>query len=225
MAASLAGLVRLASVLLSTLSSHKGMGLWYGLLGLRFVGLLMAGRPWSQDESDFVCNATLSPYCSAACFEAHFAFPMDAAWDFSYLLALLPVACLYFLSPASPEAPSPDNQALGLVRGHPGDIVSQEAVQPTIQASGPRRRPWLAVACGLSLAVVEVTFLTVVFRLQLPQIRPRICLASRCPSLPVVNCLVRNMAQKVTSLAILGLVSSINLMAALVFVGVACLSG
>ncbi|XP_041038121.1 uncharacterized protein LOC121274824 isoform X2 [Carcharodon carcharias] len=206
MPAYVAGFSRLASVVAGSLSTHRGMTLWYGLMGVRLVALFVADRPWDSLRTDFICNGSVSPYCWANCFNRHFDFPMDVLWDFSYILAALPVFCLYQLAqgrrPVAPEEPlSP--QALGRAGGC---------------------WPWGSAACALALATIEGAFLWLLLRVQLPLAAPgpALCLSPACPQ-PVV-CGLFAQAEKLGALAVLGFASALNILASLAYIGATCLA-
>ncbi|XP_067882816.1 gap junction beta-5 protein [Heterodontus francisci] len=215
MAAYIAGFSRLASIAMGTLTGRQGMTLWYGLMGVRLVALFVADRPWSTLRADYICNGTLTPYCWAECFNAHFRFPMDVFWDFSYVLAVLPILCLYQLSPrvrtakgAPPEGPPP------------GPTLAQAAKRP----KGSCWRAWVAVSCALALAAIEGAFLWVLSRAQLPQVAPVsvLCVSSACSQ--TVDCMLYARSEKLAALVVLAFASGLNILVGLAYVVTACLA-
>ncbi|XP_059831108.1 uncharacterized protein gjz1 [Hypanus sabinus] len=188
---------RLAAAALGSLGSRQGMAPWLGLLGLRLASLLVAGRAWTDFRSDFICNATLGSFCDSACFDARFSFPMSSAWDLGFLLVVLPVGCLYLLSPP----------IVGSTLGHGG--------------SPP---PAALACCSLALALVEGGVLGLMAGLQLPQTWPGDCqLPAICakmdPSGAAVHCWLEGWAEKVGAMAALGFTSALNLLAGLLCAG------
>ncbi|GCB82466.1 hypothetical protein scyTo_0022910, partial [Scyliorhinus torazame] len=215
MAAYFAGFSRLVSVAAGTLTGRQGMTLWYGLLGVRLVALFVADRPWATLRSDFICNETVEPYCWASCFNMHFDFPMDVLWDFSYVLTILPIFCLYQLAPGAwgPKAAAPEEP--------PGRLTLDEA---GAKPKASRRRPWAAVASALSLAVIEGAFLWVLARIQLPLVVPTLVLC-RSPACPhELECGLYAQAEKLGALAVLAFASGLNILVSLVYIGTACLA-
>ncbi|XP_062913419.1 uncharacterized protein gjz1 [Mobula hypostoma] len=188
---------RLAAAALASLGSRQGMAPWLGLLGLRLASLLVAGRAWTDFQSHFLCNVTLDPFCNSACFEARFPFPMASAWDLGFLLVVLPVGCLYLLSPPIE----------GSSLGHGG--------------SPP---PAALACCSLMLALVEAGLLGLLAGVQLPQTWPLDCqLPAICEWLntsdATVHCWLEGWAEKVGAMAALGFTSALNLLAGLLCAG------
>ncbi|XP_078063396.1 uncharacterized protein gjz1 [Mustelus asterias] len=215
MAAFVAGFSRLASLAVGTLSGRQGMTLWYGLLGVRLVALIVADRPWATLRDDFICNGSVDAYCWASCFNDHFNFPMDVLWDFSYVLAILPVLGLYQLTPGEgrPSAPLDDP---------PGRLALDEG-GANLKVVG-RRRPWASIACALSLAAVEGAFLWVLAQVQLPLAVPAavLCRSPVCPG--PLQCALYAQAEKLGALAVLAFASGLDALVSLIYAGAACLT-
>ncbi|XP_078394442.1 uncharacterized protein gjz1 [Cetorhinus maximus] len=206
MAAYVAGFSRLASVAAGTLSTNRGMTLWYGLMGVRLVAVFVADRPWDSLRTDFICNGSVSQYCWATCFNRHFDFPMDVLWDFSYVLASLPILCLYLLAPGMEPAPS------------------EERLSPRALGRAGSLRPWASAACALALAAIEGAFLWLLFRVQLPLATPgpALCLSPACPQ--PVTCGLFAQAEKLGAMAALAFASALNILVSLAYIGVTCLT-
>eukprot|EP00061_Rhincodon_typus_P012351 g38031.t1 len=216
-AAYVAALGRLASVAMSCVSGAQGLTLWSGLIGLRLLALFIADRPWSGSKTHFVCNGTatsssVTEFCSTFCFNLHFRFPVDVFWHFSFLLALLPIFCLYMLAPrrrpSLPEAgPLPQEE-------REGGRLSLEEPPGRVQGRG---RPWLSVCCSLSLVALESAFVWVLLKIQLPLVLPASisCLAppgGACNEADggPLTCILVDRANKVGALSVMAFTSLLN---------------
>ncbi|XP_048382119.1 uncharacterized protein gjz1 [Stegostoma tigrinum] len=230
-AAYVAALGRLASVAMSCVSGAQGLTLWSGLIGLRLLALFIADRTWSGSRTHFVCNSTaasssVTEFCTTSCFNLHFQFPVDIFWHFSFLLALLPIICLYMLAPRRrpglPEAgPLPQEEK---ERGR----LSLE--EPRGRAQG-RGRPWLSIGCSLSLVALESAFVWVVLKIQLPLVLPPSisCLmapGSACneASGGPLTCILVDRANKLGALSVMAFTSLLNVGVSLGYVVTVCLA-
>uniref|UniRef100_UPI00398EB081 uncharacterized protein gjz1 n=1 Tax=Pristiophorus japonicus TaxID=55135 RepID=UPI00398EB081 len=221
MATYVVGFSRLASVAMGTISGRQGMTLWYGLMGLRLVALFVADHPWTDLRADFICNGSLSTYCWASCFNAHFNFPMDVLWDFSYVLAAMPVACLYQISPR-----------LRPPKGTPLEETSATSPlpQPSVSGRGPKERDWLtwaAVVSVCALVAIEVVFLWVIAWVQLPLVSPasiQCVVPPSCSPASPVECVLHARAEKLAAMGVLAFASGFNILVGLVYIGMACLA-
>ncbi|XP_040296199.1 gap junction beta-3 protein-like [Bufo bufo] len=216
------GLIPILRTALEATTDYTGRTMWFGFAVVRLLALYVSELPWGKLDLDFDCRGNeTSEFCRKACFNEHFNVPVISLWNSAYvffvasilLMELFTSQLRHNLTKASMKKKMVqcDGPLLGTWTS---DLAHKDLVLDFHQQ---RRLLLLYLLCILVRLLGELTFLYVLFYWHLPLISsdPIECSTLFCPG--PFTCLVRFPAEKRMSLYLLGSLSTILVLACIVF--------
>ncbi|XP_069838379.1 uncharacterized protein [Dendropsophus ebraccatus] len=218
------GLIPILRTALEATTDYAGRTMWFGFAVVRLLTLYVSELPWGKLDLDFDCRGNdTSEYCRKACFSEHFNVPVVSLWNSAYVFFVVSVLLMelftsqlrHNLTKTMMRKKMSGTQGEGpLVGAWSSELAHKDLV---LDFHHQRALLLLYLLCILLRLLGELAFLSILLWWHLPLVSgdPIPCSTIFCPG--PFTCLVRFSAEKRMSLYLLASISSILVLACVVF--------